>query len=176
MERRKVQQVGYSTLSVSLPHDWVKEIGLKRGDWLFFMPEKDGSLRLMLDAHLERETEDKGEFVINCDSCDEPRELARTIIGNYILGRDTLKIVCSKRIQSEQVEEVRNVVRRLLGLGIIEESSNHITLQCSIDPTKFQIEALIRRLSVIVSTMHEEAMQALQFRPRIGKRHHSTRR
>jgi len=161
MERRKVQQVGYSTLSVSLPHDWVKEIGLKRGDWLFFMPEKDGSLRLMLDAHLERETEDKGEFVINCDSCDEPRELARTIIGNYILGRDTLKIVCSKRIQSAQVEEVRNVVRRLLGLGIIEESSNHITLQCSIDPTKFQIDTLIRRLSVIVSTMHEEAMQAL---------------
>jgi phosphate uptake regulator len=161
MERRKVQQVGYSTLSVSLPHDWVKEVGLKRGDWLFFIPEKDGSLRLMLDAHLEHEPEDKGEFIINCDLCEEPRELERTVIGNYILGRDTLKIVSSKRIPSTHVEEVRNMVRRLLGLGIIEESPNHITLQCSIDPTKFQIETLIRRLSIIVSTMHEEAMQAL---------------
>ncbi len=161
MERRKVQQVGHSTLTVSLPHDWVKEVGLKRGDWLFFTPEEDNSLRLMLDARLEHEPEDKEEFIISCDSCDEPRELERTIIGNYILGRDTLKIVCSKRIPSPQVEEVRNIVRRLLGLGIIEESPNHITIQCSIDPAKFQVETLIRRLSIIVSTMHDEAMEAL---------------
>ncbi len=31
MEARKVQKVGYSTLIVSLPKDWVEEVGLKQG-------------------------------------------------------------------------------------------------------------------------------------------------
>jgi len=124
----------------------------------------------MLDTHLEHEAEDKGEFIVNCDSCEEPRVSERIVIGNYILGRDTLKIVSSKRIPSTHVEEVRNIVKRLLGLGIIEESPRHITLQCSIDPAKFQIETLLRRLSTIVSTMHEEAMQALScFDPELAR-------
>ncbi len=170
MESRKVQQVGYSTLSVSLPSDWAKEVGLKRGDLIHFTPERDGSLKLTLHPLTEDKSETEKEFVINSESCNEPRMLARTVIGNYVLGRDIIKIVSSNRIQSGNVEEVRSIARRLIGLGIIEESPNQIVLQCSIDPTNFQINQLIQRLSVIVSTMHQEAMQALiNFDPELAK-------
>ena len=160
MESRKVQRVGYSTLSVSLPKDWVKEVGLKQGDLLMFLRERDGSLKVMPSNLVERRTETE-EFVINSDLCDEPGMLERIIVGNYTLGRDVLRIVSSKRIQSTHVEEVRKIVRRLMGLGIVEETPNRIVLQCSIDPTKFQIDLLMRRLSVIASTMQSEAIQAL---------------
>lgn len=160
MESRKVQRVGYSTLSVSLPSSWVKEVGLKQGDLVVFLPEKGGSLKLMPSALAERKAEVK-EFVVNADLCDEPGMLERVIVGNYILGRELLRIVSSKRIQSAHVEELRGILRRLIGLGIVEEASNEILLQCSIDPMKFKMDMLLRRLSVITATMLDEATQAL---------------
>ena len=160
MEGRRVQKVGYSTLSVSLPSRWAKETGLKQGDTIIFVPDTDGSLRIMTSALAERRAT-QGEFIINSDLCDEPRMLARIIVGNYILGRDTISVVSSGRIRSEHLREIREAAKRLIGLGIIEETPNRIILQCSIDPAKFPIDTLIRRLYVIASTMYTEAIQAL---------------
>ena len=38
MESRKVQRVGSSSLAVSLPNEWVKEVGLKKDEALKFIP------------------------------------------------------------------------------------------------------------------------------------------
>jgi phosphate uptake regulator len=160
MESRKVQRVGYSTLSVSLPSSWVKEVGIKQGDLVVFQPEKGGSLKLMPSALAEHRKEVK-EFVVNADLCDEPGMLERIIIGNYVLGRGLLRVVSSERIRSAHVEEIRGILRRIIGLGIVEETSNEIVLQCSIDPTQFKMDMLLRRLSVITATMLDEATQAL---------------
>lgn len=169
MESRKVQRVGYSTLSVSLPKDWVRDTGVKQGDLVIFLPEKDGSLKLMPSALVEHKAEPK-EFVINADLCDEPRMLERVVVGNYVLGRDIIRIVSSKRILSEHVEEVRSIISRLIGLGIVEETPNEIVLQCSIDPMKFHIATLLRRLSVIAATILSEAVQALvEFDPELAR-------
>ena len=160
LEIRKVQRVGYSTLSVSLPREWVKDVRLKQGDLVTFLREKDGSLKLMPNDLVERETKVE-EFIVNSDLCEEQGMLERIVVGNYILGRDVITITSSDRLRSAHVEEVRRMVRRLFGLGIVEETPNRIVLQCSVDPAKFKIDMLIRRLSVIASTMQSEAVQAL---------------
>ncbi len=160
MESRRVQKVGYSTLSVSLPSRWARETGLKQGDTVMFVPDNDGSIRIMTSALAERK-KTKEEFLINSDLCDEARMLERIIVGNYILGRDTINISSAGRIKSEHLREVREAAKRLMGLGIIEETPNRIILQCSIDPAKFPIDTLMRRLYVIASTMYTEALQAL---------------
>jgi len=160
MESRKVQRVGYSTFSVSLPKDWVETTGLKQGDLIMLFPEKDGSLKLVPSSMVERKTQPE-EYVINSDLCDEPGMLERLIVGNYILGRDIFSVVSSTRISREHIEEVRKIAHRLMGLGIVQETPTQIDLQCSIDPTRFKIDMLMRRLSVIASTIYTEAMQAL---------------
>jgi len=160
MESRKIQRVGYSTFSVSLPKEWVENTGLKQGDLIMLLPEKDGSLKLIPSSMVERKTQIE-EYEINSDLCNEPRMLERLIVGNYTLGRDVFRIVSSTRISSMHTEEVRQITRRLMGLGIVQETPQRIDLQCSIDPTKFKIDMLMRRLSVIASTMNTEAMQAL---------------
>lgn len=162
VEKRKVQQVGYSTLNVSLPSNWVKTVGLKRGDFLLLTEESDGSLKLMPSALAETRLTIGRELTINSDLCNESGMLERVIIGNYILGRESFLISSSsKRILSEHVEEVRCIAKKLIGLGIVEESPNRIVLQCSIDASKLQIDTLMRQLSVIVSTMYGETLQAL---------------
>ncbi|HUV98243.1 MAG TPA: phosphate uptake regulator PhoU [Candidatus Paceibacterota bacterium] len=160
MESRKLQKVGYSTLSVSLPSGWIKEKGLKRGDTVFFMPEKDGAIKVY-PSELVNPKEEVEEYICNADLCVDPKMMERVIVGSYILGRETFSIISSERMRSEHVDEVRGVVRKLIGLGIVEETSDRITLQCSVDPKKFQIDMLLRRLSLISLTIVKESIQAL---------------
>jgi phosphate uptake regulator len=158
MESRKVQKVGYSTMTVSLPSEWVKRKNIKPGDLVFIVPEIDGTLRIVPSDLARREEEE--EYIVNADVCGEKGMLERLIVGSYILGRDVIRITSASRIKSECVGEVRGIIRKLIGLGILEEAPNNILLQCSIDPTKFQIDMLIRRLSLIASTIYSEAIQA----------------
>jgi len=158
LESRKVQKVGYSTITVSLPSEWVKQNNINPGDLVFLITERDGTLRIAPSQIAQKEEAE--EYIINADACDEQRMLERIIVGCYILGRDVIRITSSSRIGKEHVDEIRKIVRKLIGLGILEETPKSILLQCSVDPTKFKLDMLIRRLSLIASTILSEAMQA----------------
>ncbi len=154
-----MQKVGYSTITVSLPSEWVKQNNINPGDLVFLMPEKDGALKVM-PGHIAQKEEAK-EYIVNSDACDEQGMLGRIIVGCYILGRDVVRVTSSNRIRRQHVDEIRRIIRKLIGLGILEEAPKNILLQCSVDPTKFKLDMLIRRLSLIASTILSEAMQAL---------------
>ncbi|MEM2567187.1 MAG: phosphate uptake regulator PhoU [Candidatus Bathyarchaeia archaeon] len=160
MEIRKVQRVGHSTMTISLPNEWVKEQGIKPRDLLFIMPERDGSLKIMPRHIAQREEAE--EYIVNADACDEPGMLERIIVGSYILGRDVIRVVSTSRIGKNHIDEVRRIVQKLIGLGILEETPKSILLQCSIDSTKFKLDMLIRRLALIASTILSEAMQGFK--------------
>jgi phosphate uptake regulator len=158
METRKVQKVGYSTLSVSLPMNWTKKLEIKKGDLIFLSEETDGALRLTVEPG---KTEDNTVYMVNVDNCDNAEVLARVIVGNYVLGRNVMKVYSSRRLMREQIKGIREVTQRLLGIGIIEESERHLILQCSIDPNKFPLETVVRRLYVITSIMFKEILNSL---------------
>jgi len=161
MEGRKVQKVGKTTLAVSLPISWVKTNKLKQGDLLIFSREEDGSLKIRPSSIVETKPRTE-EFVIDSNLCDEPKMLEKLIVANYVLGREVITIFSPKRLNEAHISEVREIVPRLLGLGIIEETSSHITLQCSLDVTKFPVHVIMRRLYIIASTMLKETIQALR--------------
>ena len=160
MSHRKLQKVGHSSISVSLPRKWVKEMNLKRGDAVVVVPENDGSLKIFPSDTLEQDQRAE-EYICNSDLCDDPKMLERIIVGSYILGRDIFSVISSERMRSEHIEEVRGIISKLIGLGIVEETSDRIVLQCSVDPRKFHLDMLLRRLSIISLTIVEEAVQAL---------------
>lgn len=159
-ETRKLQKVGHSTLSVSLPSRWIKENHLNRGDSVFFMEQNDGSLKVFPNELVEPK-EVSEEYICNVDLCMDTKMLERVIVGNYILGRDIFSLISSERIGTDHIEEARGILRKLIGLGIVEETPDHITLQCSVDPRKFKIDMLLRRLSIISLTIVKEAVKAL---------------
>jgi phosphate uptake regulator len=159
METRKVQRVGYSTLTVSLPHDWVKEVGLKQGDVVSIRRDEDGSLRLF--CGLEQRKDEVNKCIIDADLCDSPNLLTRVITGNYIMGHDTIQIVSKKGLSPRHLEEVRKATQSLTGLDIVEQTARQITVQSFVDPTKFPLYGLLRRLHVLVSSMQENAIRAL---------------
>jgi len=161
MESRKIQQVGSSTLAVSLPREWARKIGLNRGDLIYLEEVQDGTLKVVPENLRDRKPPEK-TLILNADLCVEPGMLKRIIMGNYALGIDTIKVTSTSRLSGYHVNEIREAVRALMGMGIMEETSSHVTLQCSIDVTKFPITTSIMRLYMIASTMHKEAIEAFQ--------------
>ncbi len=158
MEPRRIQKVGYSTLSVSIPMNWAKKMDVKKGDIVFISEENDGALRI---APEPSKTEDTNVYIVNVDNCDNTTILARVIVGNYVLGRNMIRVESNRRLMREQIESIREVTQRLLGIGIIEESDKHLLLQCSIDPKNFPLETVVKRLYVITSIMFKEAIDSL---------------
>src|SRR3989454_4882652 len=166
MEARKVQKVGYSTLIVSLPKDWVEQVSLKQGDIVTFRREPDGGITVYPGLTREREN---FRYVIDADICDAPNLLTRIITANYLTGHDTIQIIAKKELCQRHLEEVRAVSRRLTGLGIVEQSLKSVTLQSFVDPTKFPIYGLMRRLQIILSSMLETAVKAVvEARPNLA--------
>ena len=151
--------MGYSTLAVSLPSDWVKDVGLVKGDVVIMERGENGRLELMPSALVQRK-KDQGEIVVNGDLCDEQGMLTRVIVGNYVLGRDQIVVTSSRRISPSHLEEVRTATGILMGLSVIEEAPNRVVMQCSIDPEKFPLEVVMRRLHSLSLTMHKEAAEA----------------
>lgn len=160
MESRKLQRVGRSTITVSLPNKWIKENGIKPGDIVFIVPEKDGTLRIIPRERLSQEKFEE-EYVINADACTDTGLLERMIVGAYLLGKNVIRITSANRIERAHMDEIRRIVRKLVGLGILEETENNVLLHCSLDETRFKFDMLIRRLALLVLTVFSEAMRAL---------------
>jgi phosphate uptake regulator len=159
MEARKVQRVGYSTLTVSLPRGWVTDVNLKAGDIVSINREDDGSLKLIPGT--ERKREEVKNCIVNADLCSSPNLLTRVMTGNYILGHDAIQIVAKEELKKVHLEEIRAITRRVTGLSIVEQTLNQITLQSFIDPTRFPIYGLMRRLHIITSSMLDASIKAL---------------
>ena len=158
MEARKVQKVGYSTLIVSLPKHWVEEVGLKQGDIVSFRRESDGGITIYPGLTHEPDTY---RYLVDADRCDAPNLLTRIVTANYLTGHDTIQILAKKELSKQHLEEMRAVSRRLTGLGIVEQSLRSVTLQSFVDPTKFPIYGLMRRLQIILSSMIETGVKAV---------------
>ncbi|MCA1812858.1 MAG: phosphate uptake regulator PhoU [Halobacteriales archaeon] len=161
MESRKVQKVGASTLSVSLPKDWVERWGVRKGDVVLIDTVKDGSLRVTSSKSGEGEPRQDQEFVVNADLCDEAGLLGRIVVGNYVVGRDVIVIRSKTRLKSQHIAEVREAVSKLHGLGIMMETPEEIELHCSVDPTRLPVETGMKQLYTIGATIHREAIEAL---------------
>lgn len=145
-------------MTVSLPSEWAKQNNINPGDLVFLLPERDGTLRIAPSQIAQKEEAE--EYIVNADACDEQGMLERIVVGSYMLGRDVVRVTSSTRIERQHIDEIRTSVRKLIGLGILEETPKNILLQCSVDPKKFKLDMLIRRLSLIASTILSEAMQA----------------
>jgi phosphate uptake regulator len=160
VESRKVQKVGTSTLSVSLPKDWAEKAGLEKGAIVLFEDLRDGSLRITPSALGATKVAD-AVYVVNADLAPDKGMLGRIVVGNYVIGRNHLLVKSKTRIKSEHIREVRDAASKLTGMGIMLETPDTIELQCSLDAAAFPMESVIKRLYTIGATMQKEAMEAL---------------
>ena len=160
MELRKMQLVGRASFSVTLPPDWVKENSLKPSDQITITREEDGSLRLV--PGIVRSEEKEVKITIDADRCKDPGLLRELIVGGYIKGCDSIEIVSKHTISESHRKEISEATDGLMGMGIVESTSNRVMLQSMVDASKFPVGPLLKRLYELASSMFEDAMKALK--------------
>jgi phosphate uptake regulator len=169
VETRKIQKVGRSTLNISLPKKWVNLQKLKRGDTVYIEQRKDGALKVSPESVLKQQVKTKA-YTINCDHISEANTLKWLIPLAYTMGYEFIHILSSRRITQKQLEEIRTATKNLIGANIIEVTNQKIMIQCFIDVSKIHVFSLLKRMSVITSTMLHDVMTALvELNPELAK-------
>lgn len=153
MDIRKIQLTGGSSLSVTLPKNWAAKTQITSGDVVGCQENPDGSLTVFAHAKGGRSPQQRR---INHDG-GSPEYLFRRIIAAYLNGYDTIQIHGKGPLPMETREVVRRAVRRVMGLEVIDEEANSITLQDFLDPREFHMEKALRRMAILTQAMQEEA-------------------
>jgi len=159
---RRVQLTGRSTLVVSLPKEWVRLTGLKRGSIIRLIPRRRFELLLIPEeAGVGRK-----ETKLNVEGRMRPEEVMRELISVYQAGFDIIEIRFespSPEVKSAVKDAVR---RRLMGMEILSESASSITMQCFAKHVEFPLQDALARSGEIASSMSDDAVKALLTRDR----------
>jgi len=93
---RRVQCTGRGSFIISLPKEWVQDIGLKRGSEIAFNLEPDSSLTLIPRKIREKTGEEEGtklkEYYINVDPEDNMQSTLRLIQALYVISADIIRV------------------------------------------------------------------------------------
>jgi phosphate uptake regulator len=151
---RRLQRIGSSIL-VSLPKEWVDANNLIKGNQVEL---ETGQNTISISAN--KETRPTKELVISYPLPKEENIVA-DITGAYLLGYDVIEINSKSIIPGEDREEIRNSMRRLVGMEIIEEDASHINMQFLLDATTLNPEKILKRMSSIALGMYNDASNGL---------------
>ncbi len=159
VEPRKVQKLGYSSLGISLPKDWAESLGLTPGSMVSVMREDDGSLRIKVGPLLQ--PAEVSESIIDLENCEIPGSVSRLITGNYVIGRNTIRIRSRTEIDPDHLQEIHEAVKRLTGLTIVNQGPKFVTIENFAEPTRFPIDGLLRRMHYLTSRMQKLAFVSI---------------
>lgn len=145
---------------MSLPAEWVKTLGLKKGDILSIENNNDNSITIFPAS--DRNSRDK-EIAIHLSDVSHDK-LINQIYGAYLLGYDIIKIVGKTQINFENREIIKKAMRNLIGLEIVDEDGLKMTIQFLLDAHSMNISKILKQMSSIVNGMHRDIINAMKTR------------
>ncbi len=153
METRKVQITGGSTFTVSLPKSWATDAGISSGTTVELYPESD-SLLLTPRSETDRE-----EGTLDVSDLEGER-LTRAVMTMYVSGFDLIRLE-APRITTDQRRAIRSATQSLVGVEILEETTDSVVIQDLLDSSELSIVNAVSRMRLIAASMLEDAVLGL---------------
>ncbi len=157
MEARKVYVSGGSTYVISLPKKWVKKTNLKAGDSL--VVTEHGSSLLIETSVIEKESLTKE---IKISQVISSEALERILIAFYLVGYDTIKIRLDRKNHLAYRESIRNILDYLIGVEIVEDTNEAMTLEIMLDYKRMSTMPILQRMFSIDKSMLLDLGKALK--------------
>ena len=151
---RRLQRIGSSIL-VSLPKEWVVANNLDKSSEVEIEIGQDS-----LSISANKEVRPTKKLVISYPLPKEENIVA-DLTGAYLLGFDIIEINSKSIIPGKDREAIRNSMRRLVGMEIIEEDASHINMQFLLDATTLNPEKILKRMSSIAIGMYDDVSNGL---------------
>lgn len=150
--KRKIAQIGPSTLMISLPSKWAKKFNLKKGHEIDILENNEKLIVSTQNEILKKELE------INVSSLDIM--LYRLIGAIYKAGYDQVKIIFNN---PKQLEIIYDVLRKTcLGFEIIEQSKNFILIKEISKIEHSEFENVLRRNFLFLLSVANDSLDAVK--------------
>jgi len=166
-EYRKIQRVGRGSYIITLPKEWVKDLGLQKGTHVALHVQDDSSLlvipRKVLEEGKEGQEPTLKEYRILVDPHHDPESVCRKVTSLYVISADLIHIRFKEgKIPPKYKAAISQLSKNLLlGSEIISETSNAMTLQILINHPDFPVEKAIRRMSILALSANRDAISML---------------
>jgi phosphate uptake regulator len=159
MEIRRVQVTGGASFVVTLPKDWAEAQNIRKNDPVGLVAQPDGTLLIT-----KKITEDPIQRVKDIDTTaiTDPAFLFRMLIGAYITGFTVIRITTKVRFPPFVRTVVRDFTQMTIGQEVVEETETSITIKDLLNPAEMPYDNTLKRMYVIIKTMHEDAITALE--------------
>ena len=158
MEIRRVQLTGGSSYMITLPKEWITSLNIKKNDPLAVSLQSDGTL--LISTKMQEHIQKTKEFDVSTIS--KPVYLLQLLIGAYIAGYTSIKITASQRLSPPIRNVIRTFIQITIGQEVVEETDTTIILKDLLNPVEMPFDRTIKRMHIIVKSMHEDAIRALQ--------------
>ena len=159
IEARKVQKTGGSSFIISLPKEWINRHEIKAKDTIGIISQPDGNLLITPYMSSEKNIQEK---IFDVEEIKDSDFLFRLLIGAYIMGYNVIKVISSRKFDTEIRDTVRVFSKITIGPEIEEESENYIKIKDLVDPTEMPFGKTIKRMYILANSMHEDALKALE--------------
>ena len=158
IEIRSLQMTGRSSYILTLPKEWINSSKLHKNDKIGIIPQSDGTLLITPRIYREQTRREK-QLDVN-DKIDKTF-LFRQLIGAYISGYNSIKIKSSTRLSVSVRNIVNQFIQTTVGQEVMEETDTSITLKDLLNPVEMPFNNTIKRMQIVVESMHKDVMQAL---------------
>lgn len=161
-ETRKIQFTGKSSYIVSLPKQWITDLGLKQGDQIRMIRKGSSTLELY-PPKFETRIQKKEDATIEIDA-EEDSSIIRKLISLYFLGFKTINVKPKTgRLSPNQRNTVKEAVKRMLmGSEIISDSSAGITVQVLVNLLELSVDGAFKRMIHLAKSMSSDAILAIK--------------
>ena len=162
-ETRKIQFTGKSSYIVSLPKQWIIELGLKQGDQIRMIRKGSSTLEIYPPKY-ESRIQKKDGAVIEIEDVSSSSSIVRKLISLYFLGYKTINVKPKNgRLSAHQRNTVKEAVKRMLmGSEIISDSSGGITVQVLVNLLELSVDGAFKRMIHLAKSMSSDAILAVK--------------
>lgn len=159
MDRRKLQLLGGTTLSVSIPKTWAQEMGLGPGDLVDLEPRNDGTL-LLRTVRASNSDPAGRRATLNAAGLSA-EQLERRVINLYLGGCERIEVTSKPAFSPGVAAMLDELPRRVSGLEIVEQTEDRRILHDMIDPRGFDMARAFDRMYGVASALHRDVVAAL---------------
>jgi phosphate uptake regulator len=162
-ETRRIQFTGKSSYIVSLPKQWVTDLGLKQGDQITITREGKSALKI-IPAKEQTKSVQQEDAVLEIARDDDNAAIVRKLVSLYFLGYKTIQIrPRNDRLQPGQRNAIKSAVKgMLMGAEIIADSVDGITVQVLVNLLELSIDGAFKRMLHLAKSMLFDALLAVR--------------
>ncbi|NIP62592.1 MAG: AbrB/MazE/SpoVT family DNA-binding domain-containing protein [Nitrosopumilaceae archaeon] len=162
-ETRKIQFTGKSSYIVSLPKQWVADLGLKQGDQIR-MSRQGSSMLQIYPTKYKSKSPKIEDATIEIDAEDSAETVVRKLISLYFLGFKTINVKPKiGRLKPNQRTAIKESVKRMLmGSEIISDSTSEITIQVLVNLLELSVDGAFKRMIHLAKSMLYDAILSVK--------------